>query len=733
MAQPKTNKADKENENSRVWWVNHGRTFSKAKEGGYLWAPMPVKGGNTFPHWESMTYVKPGDLILNFSGNNLVAFGIAKNSAAKFTEEAKSKNLAGKEGWRVDLDFFDFIEPVGFDEIKPYVEMMNQSIRENTPFNNFGGVNNGYLFNFSLLGIKLITDKFIDRIPEDILNYLELILDSDFLTYLRKDGLVYEPSVIRKYVLSLHTRSLVILSGKPGVGKTSLAVNYAKYLNEQKKVKTENTKDTGLFKRRWFKLSYNDKNVINAFDGVERKIDQVRATMLNNGLIPLGWDNRDLNQKKVIKEFKVGDVIIAYQGAYVIGGIGVVTHPHFMDEIGDAFDTFCESAQNFIRVEWIFYGPLRIKDFFFNEYDIPGFGMWVDTIHEMKKGQIFQFSKYLETKNIGLTTKKVEMIYKNYELVTVGADWQNRDGLFGKYTGAEGVYNKTKSLELIVNAGKSNDSGSSMPFFLILDEINMSKIDNYILELLTALESNEPVILHDNDEIEQDAGIPKELKIPSNLFIVGTMRADNNLGNLTSKVVDHANLIEIENMSIKDYLVQTKARSFNKDLPYPEDSEINRMGASEITEQMKDVVVDDPAEVNLNEKLLSDLEFFQIRLESFGVIVSLRCINEILKYMYTAWTFANQPGTWIDWAEDFDAQILQRILPLTENVHIKNPDLFKCLYCYCFPGKTEKQLEKLQEGKVVNELLALKWTDALYKGAAKKMSDILSSYDVKSH
>lgn len=720
MAGLKEKKLLKTTEKCQIWWVNHGRTFTKAKDGGYLWVPMPVKGGNTFAHWESVNYVNPGDLVLNFSRGSIVAFGIAKGKVEKHIEESNNKNMPGKEGRRVNLDFYDLADPIDIEELRPYIAIINQSIEANQPFNSFKAVNNGYLFNFSIKGMNIIAEKFMDRIPERIVSFLENIFDTDFSGYLSKNGFVFDPWQIKNYIISLHTKPFVLLTGNPGLGKTKLAQKYAQYIAEKNKEKTETRKDTTFLKRRWFKLSYNDKNLINAFQGSQRKIDQLRNTMLNDGLIPLGWDNRDLNQKKVIKDLMIGDVIVAYQGAYIVGGIAIVTQPHFFDETGDAYDTFCESSKNFIRVEWIFAGPLKIKDFNFKEYSLPGFGMWVNTIHEMTKDQAHQFLDYLETKNIKPVTNGIAELPKNYEIVPVGAHWKAKDELIGCFDNSIKEYVKTKALELILNAKKTMDAGLGNPFFLILDEMNLSNIDHYFSDFLSVLESGEKIILHGSDDIEQDAGIPKELGLPLNLFIVGIVNRDNNSWQLSQKLIDRANIIEFENIPVRNYLRKIKTRNFNKDLPFPEISELNLMSPAEIFEKMVEVTIEDKPE-KFNEKIIKEIELFQNSLKNAGFDISLRLINEIIRYLYISWQLDNQPKHWDAWAEAFDAQILQRLLPKIYGSETIIQDQLKCLYCCCFSGKTSEQLERLEKNDFVDELLNLNWQQARYKFAAKKL------------
>jgi hypothetical protein len=56
-----------------VWFVNLGQTYSRSRTDGYIWAPMPMAGGKTFAHWESMKDVEQGDMILCYAQKEIMS------------------------------------------------------------------------------------------------------------------------------------------------------------------------------------------------------------------------------------------------------------------------------------------------------------------------------------------------------------------------------------------------------------------------------------------------------------------------------------------------------------------------------------------------------------------------------------------------------------------------------------------------------------------------------------
>lgn len=129
-------------------------------------------------------------------------------------------------------------------------------------------------------------------------------------------------------------------------------------------------------------------------------------------------------------------------------------------------------------------------------------------------------------------------------MVAVGADWTNREPLLGFPNALEkGHYVKPESgvLDVILNA--SNDP--QRPYFLILDEMNMSHVERYFADFLSAMESSSgEIALHPDTDDWADCDVPATISLPSNLFIIGTVNIDETTYMFSPKVLDRANVIE---------------------------------------------------------------------------------------------------------------------------------------------------------------------------------------------
>ncbi len=137
---------------------------------------------------------------------------------------------------------------------------------------------------------------------------------------------------------------------------------------------------------------------------------------------------------------------------------------------------------------------------------------------------------------------------KNVEVIAVGADWTDNRMLLGfrnLLAGDGKVYVAPPALRIILKA--LSNPGS--PYFLILDEMNLSHVERYFADFLSSMESKEPLKLHDCAEaLKTEDGILVEGKVawPSNLFVIGTVNIDETTYMFSPKVLDRAHVIEFK-------------------------------------------------------------------------------------------------------------------------------------------------------------------------------------------
>lgn len=152
------------------------------------------------------------------------------------------------------------------------------------------------------------------------------------------------------------------------------------------------------------------------------------------------------------------------------------------------------------------------------------------------------------------------------EVVAVRPDWTDNRGLLGYYNPITGGYVSTPCLRILLDAAAevrlaAREGRPACPFFLLLDEMNLARVEHYFSDFLSCLESGEPLHLHDQPELERGAnGIPCRLTIPENLFLTGTVNVDETTFMFSAKVLDRAFALEFNEVDLAG-LVGTSAGS----------------------------------------------------------------------------------------------------------------------------------------------------------------------------
>jgi MoxR-like ATPase len=108
-------------------------------------------------------------------------------------------------------------------------------------------------------------------------------------------------------------------------------------------------------------------------------------------------------------------------------------------------------------------------------------------------------------------------------------------------------YVRTTFLEFLMAAA----ADLTRPYIVVLDEMNLSHPEQYMAPLLSAMETGDAIQLHTEDEIFD--GIPREIRYPRNLVLIGTVNMDETTHGLSDKVLDRAFVHEFWNIDLEAY------------------------------------------------------------------------------------------------------------------------------------------------------------------------------------
>jgi 5-methylcytosine-specific restriction protein B len=321
-----------------------------------------------------------------------------------------------------------------------------------------------------------------------------------------------------------------------------------------------------------------------------------------------------------------------------------------------------------------------------------------------------------------------------HELVAVGPDWTDNRNVLGfvnylRHSGDEKtpVYQSTHLLNLLMRARATR----SKPFFLILDEMNLSHVERYFSDFLSAMESKAKELdLHsEGGEAERlplepggQAVVPRKLSIPSNVFVIGTVNVDETTYMFSPKVLDRANVIEFRmpEGSVGSFL--SKRKNGSLDIAYAGDGVAERFLS--FSEQARSGQLPDPNNGSSATDFSTALNGVFAVMRDARLEFGFRTINEIRRYVRVDHALTQEKPKW-DWTTVFDYQLLQKILPKLSGSRRRLEDLLVRLAVFCESGKVPAS-----SGNIPSHLQAIpvKRVDrAIFTKSYRKLCDMLDA------
>lgn len=291
-----------------------------------------------------------------------------------------------------------------------------------------------------------------------------------------------------------------------------------------------------------------------------------------------------------------------------------------------------------------------------------------------------RFAQYLEKKN--------DSGVKNHLLIPVGADWTDNTKILGFYNPLKKEYQSTPVLDFILLADQNPD----IPFFLILDEMNLSHVERYFSDFLSAMESGKPIPLYKKDT-DCESSIPEEIVLPNNLFVTGTVNIDETTYMFSPKVLDRANVIEFK-PEMSDVLENLVSSSENASINPAEPGVAE--GFMKLANDVRSGNIPDEVKPILNE-MKPILEDFYKELAKYGFEFAYRTVKEIRLYAVASWLTAEDTKPTA--TEIADVQILQKILPKIHGNRKQIGELLDNLEKLCTEKELNNSLSKIYQMK----------------------------------
>jgi 5-methylcytosine-specific restriction protein B len=266
-----------------------------------------------------------------------------------------------------------------------------------------------------------------------------------------------------------------------------------------------------------------------------------------------------------------------------------------------------------------------------------------------------------------------------YLIVPVGADWTNREPLLG-YPNAlqkeEYVSPENGVLDLMIRAKQNieNTGVPTKPYFLILDEMNLSHVERYFADFLSTMESGDSIPLHKiMPDADNELNIPQAIKLPKNLFIIGTVNIDETTYMFSPKVLDRANTIEfrLTEKDLEDFI----ASNINLDMNL-----LKTQGANMSESFMKMALQETDNNLKSTE---ADLILFFTELKKSGAEFGYRTASEIGRLMYMLQQLGETGDNLLDIA------IMQKLLPKLHGSRNKLTKVLPVLGGFCLKDNSK--------------------------------------------
>ena len=497
-----------------LWWVMQGQSYDMEKNGGYLFAAKDNLG-----HHANVAKLEVGDIVLDYAG---AAIHAVSRVVARAVEAPRPGGPDDEVGYVARAEYHPLSEPLHLEEIPK-----EWRTPEAGPFTIAGKGKQVYLVSVAPWFVLKLVQRFPTRFPGFLINALRQMAVPDvvpggvsgtmvaprafdaILQALHGQGLYFPPELISNYLLALQTKRFVLLTGISGTGKTQLALAAAKQFRPAT-VPVHAKAPEGAVELQVFPYMLKYHRIV------------LPAALAANFV----WPSADLAEGRT-------QIQVAYPG-------------------GEMALTLGRYAQ-LPAVHLFFKGAFRK---WFSEHLTLGDRFFLQGV-ESEDGAL-EGARFILPR-----TQEPATPAEHYKVVAVRPDWTDNRGLLGYYNPLTNRYSSTPFLRLLIDANAAweratREGTSAQPFFAILDEMNLARVEHYFSDFLSCLESGQPIELHDDPAIEEgeneDAvAVPRRLPIAPNLFFTGTVNVDETTSMFSPKVLDRAFTIELNQVDLAGF------------------------------------------------------------------------------------------------------------------------------------------------------------------------------------
>jgi len=303
-----------------------------------------------------------------------------------------------------------------------------------------------------------------------------------------------------------------------------------------------------------------------------------------------------------------------------------------------------------------------------------------------------------------------------YKMVSVRPDWSDSSDLFG-HVDLNGKFIPGAIIDFVKKAELDTDK----PYFLCLDEMNLARVEYYLSDVLSVIETRDFVSggiitsdpLVDGTYYGSDksaAGKYGTVTLPENLYIIGTVNMDETTFPFSRKVLDRANTIEFSFVDLAPAHKEVPKNVAALDLPNSF-LKTEYLLLAQCADQQDKV-----------DEFCVELQAMNRILQGANAHVGYRVRDEIVFYMLN-----NESADLLTENDAMDNEIMQKILPRIQGSSASVKKMLCELFKHCagdFRGFQTDDSNLSDEMEKVSQKPGCK-----YKRSAEKIAFMVRRYE----
>lgn len=371
-------------------------------------------------------------------------------------------------------------------------------------------------------------------------------LTDDLYTFARRRGYHFPRELITRYLLALASRRFAMFTGISGTGKTKLALLAAEYFAQR----------PGTRATRWEQPVDGDHEFFLKIDKVTLRSGtiQIAPEQIDYFNVPAGSSEPfTANITNVLGAH--GDITFRATSMVVAGSRNLSIQ--VPSSVRRAFEETGVTDRDYLRFE---------------------------IVEEFKRYRVSLVRPASEQVDVPPEDR--------YVFISVRPSWHDHTALLGHWDANLERYVRTPLLELLLRAAREERDAHvagvvPAPYFVILDEMNLAKIEHYFSDFLSVLESRradddgairqETMHLHGADAVRPtwldqhgvEHRIEQRLAIPTNVVFTGTLNLDESTHPVSPKVMDRAHIISFNSVDYEGFLEGRATDDVTDPLEFP--------------------------------------------------------------------------------------------------------------------------------------------------------------------